>query len=59
MCIFAIEITPDAIMKPTDSNFQKLTGEWNKHIRKRKGLKKLYNKKRRAFLKKMFNKFEI
>ena len=36
----------------TDSNFQKLTGEWNKHIRKRKGLKKLYNKKRRAFLKK-------
>ena len=39
-------------MKPTDSNFQKLTGEWNKHIRKRKGLKKLYNKKRRAFLKK-------
>ena len=46
-------------MKPTDSNFQKLTGEWNKHIRKRKGLKKLYNKKRRAYLKKMFNKFEI
>lgn len=39
-------------MKPTDVNFQKLTGEWNKHIRKRNGLKKLYNKKRRAFLKK-------
>ena len=33
-------------MKPTDVNFQKLTGEWNKHIRKRKGLKKLYNKKK-------------
>ena len=28
-------------MKPTDSNFQKLTGEWNKHIRKGKGLKKI------------------
>ena len=40
------------IMKQTDVNYQKLTGEWNKHIRKRKGLKKLYNKKRRAFLKK-------
>ena len=44
-------------MKPTDSNFQKLTDEWNKHINKH--LKKIYNKKRRAFLKKMFNKFEI
>lgn len=39
-------------MKQTDVGYQKLTGEWNKHIRKRKGLKKLYNKKRRAFLKK-------
>ena len=29
-------------MHPTDTNFQKLTGEWNK--------------KRRAFLKEMFNK---
>ena len=46
-------------MKQTDVGYQKLTGEWNKHIRKRKGLKKLYNKKRRAFLKKMFNKLEI
>ena len=46
-------------MKQTDVNYQKLTGEWNKHIRKRKGLKKLYNKKRRIFLKKMFNKLEI
>ena len=43
-------------MKQTDVSYQKLTGEWNKHIRKRKGLKKLYNKKRRAFLKEMFNK---
>ena len=46
-------------MKQTDVGYQKLTGEWNKHIRKRKGLKKLYNKKRRMFLKKMFNKLEI
>lgn len=46
-------------MKQTDINFQKLTGEWNKHIRKRKGLKKLYNKKRRAFLKNLFNKLGI
>ena len=46
-------------MKSTDVNFQKLTGEWNKHIRKCKGLKKLYNKKRREFLKKLFNKLEI
>ena len=37
-------------MHPADTNFQKLTGEWNKHINKR--LKKMYNKKRRAFLKK-------
>ena len=35
-------------MKQTDINFQKLTGEWNKHIRKRKGLKKLYNKKKQS-----------
>lgn len=28
-------------MKQTDVNYQKLTGEWNKHIRKRKGLKKI------------------
>ena len=46
-------------MKQTEKKKKKLTGEWNKHIRKRKGLKKLYNKKRRAFLKKMFNKLEI
>ena len=46
-------------MKQTDVSYQKLTGERNKHIRKRKGLKKLYNKKRRMFLKKMFNKLEI
>ena len=46
-------------MKQTDINFQKLTGEWNKHIRKRKGLKKLYNKKRRTFLKNLFNKLGI
>lgn len=46
-------------MKQTDVNYKKLTSEWNKHIRKWNGLKKLYNKKRRAFLKKMFNKFEI
>ena len=46
-------------MKQTDINFHKLTGEWNKHIRKRKGLKTLYNKKRRAFLKNLFNKLEI
>lgn len=46
-------------MKQTDAGYQKLTGGWNKHIRKRTGLKKLYNKKRRAFLKKLFNKLEI
>ena len=46
-------------MKQTDVNYQKFTGEWNKHIRKRTGLKKLYNKKRRAFLKKLFNKLEM
>ena len=46
-------------MKQTDVNYKKLTGEFNKHIRKRKGLKKLYNKKRRTFLKKLFNKLEI
>ena len=44
-------------MKPTDTNCQKLTGEWNKRINKH--LKKIYNKKRRAFLKKIFNKLEI
>lgn len=44
-------------MTQTDVNFQKLTGEWNKHINKK--LKKLYNKKRRAFLKKMFILFKI
>ena len=43
-------------MHPTDTNFQKLTGEWNKHINKR--LKKLYNKKRRAFLKKCLISWE-
>lgn len=46
-------------MTQTDVSYQKLTGEWNKHIRKRKGLKKLYNRKRRVFLKKMFILFEI
>lgn len=46
-------------MKPTDVNFQKMTAEWAKHIRKKNGLKKLYNKKRRSFLKKMFNKHSI
>ena len=46
-------------MKPTDVSYQKLTGEWNKHIRKRKILKKLDNKKRRESLKKLFNKLEI
>ena len=46
-------------MTQTDVSYQKLTGEWNKHIRKRKGLKKLYNRKRRIFLKKMFILFEI
>ena len=46
-------------MKQTDVSYQKLTGEWNKHIRKRKDLKKLYNKNRRTFLKKLFNKLEI
>ena len=46
-------------MKQTDVSYQKLTGECNKHIRKRKGLKKLYNKKKQIFLKKMFNKLEI
>ena len=31
-------------MTQTDVNYKKLTGEWNKHIRKWNGLKKLYNK---------------
>ena len=46
-------------MKQIDVNYQKLTGKCNKHIRKQKGLKKLYNKNRRASLKKLFNKLEI
>lgn len=46
-------------MKQTDVNYKKMTREWTKHIRKRNGLKKLYNKKRRSFLKKMFNKYSI
>ena len=44
-------------MTETDVSYQKLTGEWNKHIRKR--FKKLYNRKRRVFLKKMFILFKI
>ena len=44
-------------MTQTDVSYQKLTGEWNKPIRKR--LKKLYNRKRRVFLKKMFILFKI
>ncbi len=39
-------------MHPTDTNFQKLTGEWNKHIRKRKGLKNYTIKRDEYFLKK-------
>ena len=46
-------------MKQTDTNYKKLTGEWTKHIRKSYGLKKLYNKKRRMFLKNMFKKYVI
>lgn len=46
-------------MKQTDVNYHKMTSEWHKHIRKRNGLKKLYNKRRRSFLKKMFNKYGI
>ena len=46
-------------MKQTDVSYQKLTGECNKHIRKRKGLKKLYDKKRGIVLKEMLNKLEI
>lgn len=46
-------------MKATDTNYSKMTGEWHKHIRKSKGFKKLYNKKRRNFLKKLFDKEEI
>lgn len=46
-------------MKPTDVNYHKMTAEWTKHIRKKNGLKKLYNKRRRSFLKKMFNKHGI
>lgn len=46
-------------MKQTDVNYKKMTSGWNKHIRKRNGLKKLYNKRRRSFLKKMFNKYSI
>lgn len=36
-------------MHPTDTNFQKLTGEWNKHINKR--LKKYTIKRDEHFLK--------
>ena len=46
-------------MKQTDVNYKKMTSEWTKHIRKRNGLKKLYNKKRRSFLQKMYNKDDI
>lgn len=43
-------------MKATDINYSKMTGEWHKHIRKRNGFKKFYNKRMRLFLKKMFDK---
>ena len=43
-------------MKAIDVNYHKMTGEYHKHIRKRKGFKKLYNKRMRSFLKKMFDK---
>lgn len=43
-------------MKAIDVNYHKMTGEYHKHIRKRKGFKKLYNKRMRSFLKNMFNK---
>ena len=56
---YKVEIYNSHVSDNTNVSYQKLTGEWNKHIRKRKGLKKLYNKKRRIFLKKMFNKLEI
>ena len=46
-------------MKAIDVNYYKMTGEWHKHIHKRKGFKKLYNKRMRSFLKKMFNKEDI
>ena len=46
-------------MKATDINYSKMTGEYHKHIRKRKGFKKLYNKRMRSFLKKMCNKEDI
>lgn len=36
-------------MKPTDVNFQKLTGEWNKHINKK--LKNCITKRDEHFLK--------
>ena len=38
-------------MKQTDVGYQKLTGEWNKHIRKRKGLKNYIIKREEPFLK--------
>lgn len=57
--VFVIYNHKNNDMKATDVNYHKMTGEWQKHIRKRNGFKKLYNKKMRSFLKKMFNKEEI
>lgn len=38
-----------------DINHQKLTGEWHKHLRKRLGLMKIANKRRRVLLTKIQN----
>ena len=45
-------------MKQTDVSYQKLTKEWNKHIRKRVGLKKLYNKETSIIMKERKNNYE-
>jgi hypothetical protein len=40
-------------MKARDVNHQKMTGEWHKHVRKRLGFKRILNKRRRKFFKKI------
>ena len=54
--VFVIYNYKNNDMKATDINYSKMTGEWHKHIRKRNGFKKFYNKRMRLFLKKIFDK---
>lgn len=40
-------------MKARDVNHQKMTGELHKHVRKHLGFKRILNKRRRKFFKKI------